>query len=150
VNLPAVSVPMDGGGRLILVVEDDAAVRRVVCEMLGRLGYQTIAAPDGPSAQLSLASRKDIALLLVDMMLPGGMSGAELVSFMQRECAALPVLFMTGYSNDAVSNDPAIEGVRLLPKPFTESALGAAVLEVLRAGTTATSMLGSADTQARA
>jgi signal transduction histidine kinase/ActR/RegA family two-component response regulator len=130
-NLAAVSIPLDGGGKRVLVVEDDAAVRDVVCEMLGRAGYQTIAASDGPSAQRLLASTQDIALLLVDMMLPGGMSGAELVSAVRREQSALPVLFMTGYSKDALSDAPEIHGTRLLSKPFTEAALTEAVHEAL-------------------
>jgi signal transduction histidine kinase/ActR/RegA family two-component response regulator len=147
-SLAATVVPANGGGRLVLVVEDDAAVRDVVCEMLDRVGYQTIAAPDGPSAQRLLTSRRDVALLLVDMMLPGGMSGLELLNAIRKDHAVLPVLFMTGYSNDAVANDPAFQGVRLLPKPFTETALSTAVLEALREGATAAQ--GLAETHARA
>jgi len=134
----AVSVPTDGAGQRVLVVEDDAAVRQVVCEMLSRGGYQAIAAGDGPSAQRLLASGQAFALLLVDMMLPGGMSGAELVTMVRRERADLPVLFMTGYSNDALSNAPEIHGTRLLPKPFSEAALTEAVREALQRGPTPT------------
>ena len=60
------------------------------------------------------------------------MSGAELVSALRRERPELPVLFMTGYSNDAISNDPAIQDVKLLPKPFSEPALAEAVQSALR------------------
>jgi PAS domain S-box-containing protein len=137
-GLPAVSVPTDGAGQRVLVVEDDATVRHIVCEMLGRGGYQAIAAENGASAQRLLATRQDFALLLVDMMLPGGMSGAELVTIVRREHPELPVLFMTGYSNDALSSTPEIHGTRLLPKPFTEAALTEAVREALRHGTTPT------------
>jgi PAS domain S-box-containing protein len=133
-SLKAVVVPMDGAGQRVLVVEDDAAVRHVVCEMLRRGGYHAIAAEDGPSARRLLATRQDFALLLVDMMLPGGMSGAELVTIMRRERGDLPVLFMTGYSKDALSNAPEIHGTRLLPKPFTEAALIEAVREALHHG----------------
>jgi CheY-like chemotaxis protein len=82
------------------------------------------------------------------MMLPGGMSGLELLNAIRKDHAVLPVLFMTGYSNDAVANDPAFQGVRLLPKPFTETALSTAVLEALREGATAAQ--GLAETHARA
>jgi CheY-like chemotaxis protein len=75
--------------------------------MLARAGYQTLAAQDGPSAQTQLRSRDDIALLLVDMVLPGRMSGVELVRAVSAQRSRLPVLFMTGYSNDALANDPA-------------------------------------------
>ena len=133
-SLSAVTTAADGRGQLVLVVEDDAAVRHVVCEMLGRAGYQTLATHDGQSAQRVLASRQDVALLLIDMVLPGGMSGAELVAALRHDRRALPVLFMTGYSNDAVSNEPAIHDVPLLPKPFTEAALTSAVRDALREG----------------
>ena len=136
VGLPAVSVPTDGAGQRVLVVEDDPAVRDVVCEMLARAGYRTVPAPDGPSARQVLASHKDIALLLVDMMLPGGMGGAELVSVLRKERIELPVLFMTGYSNDALSEE--IQGFRLLAKPFTEAALTQAVRDALRDAPTPT------------
>jgi FixJ family two-component response regulator len=79
-----------------------------------------------------LASRSDIALVLADMVLPGGVSGAELVSALRTERRELAVLFMTGYSNDAVSSDPLIHDVRLLPKPFSDAALAAAVADALR------------------
>jgi CheY-like chemotaxis protein len=66
------------------------------------------------------------------MALPGGMTGAELVSSVRAEHPALPVLFMTGYSKDAVANDhPATQDVQLLPKPFSKAALAAAVRDAL-------------------
>ena len=131
-SLPVVTPGEAGKGQLVLVVEDDPAVRDVVREMLGRAGYQTLAAHDGASAQRVLAERRDVALLLIDMVLPGGMSGAELVAGLRRERGTLPVLFMTGYSNDAVTNDPAIHDVPLVAKPFTEAALASAVRDALR------------------
>jgi FixJ family two-component response regulator len=81
--------------------------------------------------QRVLGGEHDIALLFVDMMLPGGMSGAELVSALRREGSTLPVVFMTGYSNDALSSSPEIHGTRLLAKPFSEAALTDAVREAL-------------------
>jgi len=133
VGLPAVVPGTAGSGQLVLVVEDDRDVRHLVCEMLGRLGYRTVAAPDASSAQHVLASGQDVALVLADMALPGAMSGADLVSGLRRERPQLPVLFMTGYSNDAVSSDPQINDVPLLAKPFSEATLASAVAEALRA-----------------
>ena len=60
-----------GAGQLVLVVEDDPDVRHLVCEMLARGGYQTLAAHDGPSAQHLLATRNDIALLCPTWCCPG-------------------------------------------------------------------------------
>jgi PAS domain S-box-containing protein len=132
-GLLPVTAPSSGAGQLLLVVEDDPGVRQLVCEMLRRLGYQTLAAEDGRSALNLLSQRHDVDLMLTDMALPGGMSGAELVGHVRAERPRLPVLFMTGYSNDAVANEhPALQDVQLLPKPFSRSALAAAVREALR------------------
>jgi PAS domain S-box-containing protein len=131
-TLPAQSVEPAGEGRLILVVEDDAGVRQLVCEMLSRLGYRTLAAEDARQALKILPERKDIALMLTDMALPGGMSGADLVANVRAERPELPMLFMTGYSNDAIVNDQRrTHGVRLLPKPFSRASLASAVLDTL-------------------
>ena len=131
VTLPAVQVSTPGAGQLVLVVEDDAVVRQLVCDMLQKLRYRTLAAEDGRRAQQLLASRSDIALLLTDMGLPTGMSGVELVSALRAGGSRLPVLFMTAYNHDTGSSE-AIEDVRLLLKPFSEAVLSAAVTEALR------------------
>jgi CheY-like chemotaxis protein len=132
-GLIPVVVPSVGAGQLLLVVEDDPGVRQLVCEMLRRLGYQTVAAEDAHSALKVLHGRRDVEMVLTDMALPGGMGGAELVSHIRAEQPGLPVLFMTGYSKDAVANDqPGTQDVQLLPKPFTKAALAAAVREALR------------------
>jgi PAS domain S-box-containing protein len=130
----APSIMPDGGmGQLLLVVEDDPGVRLLVCEMLRRLGYQTVAAEDGPGALQLLRGRDEIALMITDMALPGGMSGAELIQHVRSQRPQLPVLFMTGYSKDAVANNqPGMQGVQLLPKPFSRTALANAVREALR------------------
>jgi CheY-like chemotaxis protein len=100
--------------------------------MLSRLGYRTLAAEDARQALKILPERKDIALVLTDMALPGGMSGADLVASVRAERPELPMLFMTGYSNDAIVNDQRrTHGVRLLPKPFSRASLATAVLDTL-------------------
>jgi PAS domain S-box-containing protein len=131
-TLPAQSVQPAGEGRLILVVEDDAGVRQLVCEMLSRLGYRTLAAEDARQALRILPEREDIALMLTDMALPGGMSGADLVASVRAKRPELPMLFMTGYSSDAIVNDQRrTHGVRLLSKPFSRASLASAVLDTL-------------------
>ncbi len=131
-SLLPVSVQPAGEGRLILVVEDDPGVRQLVCEMLSRLGYRTVAADEGRAALRILGERDEIALMLTDMALPGGMSGADLVAAVRAQRPGLPMLFMTGYSEDAIARDQRrTGGVRLLPKPFSRAALAAAVLDTL-------------------
>ena len=76
---PAASGPM-GNRELLLVVEDDPALRALVVQLLHRLGYRTLAAGDAESALRLLAGETEVALLLADMVLPGGKNGAELVA----------------------------------------------------------------------
>jgi PAS domain S-box-containing protein len=121
-----------GNRELLLVVEDDPALRALVVQLLHRLGYRTVAAGDAASALRLLAAEDDVALLLADMVLPGGKNGAEL----SREAKALrpdlPVLFMSGYTENAVIHNGRLDpGVRLLEKPFTTSKLAEAVRQAL-------------------
>ncbi len=130
---PNKSLHPEGDGQLLLVVEDDPGVRKLACEMLNRLGYRTLAAEDGRQAFQILSERNDIALMLTDMALPGGMSGADLVAAVRAQQPRLPVLFMTGYSTDAIVNHHSrLHGVRLLAKPFSKSSLACAVLDAFR------------------
>ena len=129
---PAASGPT-GNRELLLVVEDDPALRALVVQLLHRLGYRTVAAGDAASALRLLAAEPEVALLLADMVLPGGKNGAEL----SREAVALkpglPVLFMSGYTENAVIHNGRLDpGVRLLEKPFTTNKLAEAVRAALR------------------
>ncbi len=122
-----------GNRELLLVVEDDPALRALVVQLLHRLGYRTVAAGDAASALRLLAAEPEVALLLADMVLPGGKNGAEL----SREAVALkpelPVLFMSGYTENAVIHNGRLDpGVRLLEKPFTTNKLAEAVRAALR------------------
>jgi FixJ family two-component response regulator len=73
-----------------------------------------------------------VSLLLADMVLPGGKNGAELAREVRHLRADLPVLFMSGYTDDAVIHNGRLdEGVRLLEKPFTSNALAIAVRQAL-------------------
>jgi PAS domain S-box-containing protein len=121
-----------GRGELVLVVEDDPSLRALVVDLLRRLEYRTLAARDANGALELLRDTPDTALLLADMVLPGGLNGTQL----GRRCTAmrpdLPVLFMSGYTENAVIHNGRLdEGVRLLEKPFTTSALAHAVRRAL-------------------
>ncbi|MGN6550984.1 MAG: PAS domain-containing protein [Pararhizobium sp.] len=127
--------PAPEGTRLetILVVEDDDDVRAYAVEVLRELGYRVLEAHDGPSA-LRLLDRQDgrVDLLLSDMVLPGGMSGADIAG---KACDLLPdlkVLFTTGYARDTIFHHGRIDaGVHLLTKPFAFTELAAKVRDVL-------------------
>ena len=73
-----------------------------------------------------------MSLLLADVVLPGGKNGAQLAGEVQRLRPGLPMPFMSGYTESAVIHNGRLdEGVRLLEKPFTTSALAHAVRKAL-------------------
>jgi len=119
-------------GETILVVEDDADVRTLTVTLLGDLGYQVLEAGTAQSA-LSLLNRDTrIILLLTDVVLPGGMSGRNLAEQAQQCQPGLRVLFMSGYTENAITHHGRLdEGVQLLSKPFRKSDLARKIREVL-------------------
>jgi len=124
--------PSGDAGETVLVVEDDADVRAYVVEVLRRLGYRVLEAKDGPSA---LASDGPIDLLLTDVVLPG-MNGRQLSDAMKARQHDLKVLFMTGYSRNAIVHQGRLDpGVELIQKPLSQGMLAAKVRAVLDAGT---------------
>lgn len=121
-------------GETILVVEDDARVRRVTAERLAELGYEVLEANDGPSALELLADADGIDLLLSDMVMPGGMNGAELADIVRASHPAIRVLLTSGYAEPDLVNRGVGQGTRWLRKPHSMLELAAAVREVLDAG----------------
>ncbi len=112
------------GGATILVAEDDDATRSVVNRVLLRAGYQVLLAPDGVQAlRLGESDTGRIALVLSDVIMPG-LTGPQL-ALRLRECLpTVPVLFMSGYPADELSDLPDHEFDRdFLPKPFTTAGL---------------------------
>lgn len=113
-----------GRGELVLVVEDEPLLRKIAEKLIVRLGFEAITAEDGPEAVAILEARDDIALLLSDMVLPGGMNGAEIGRRARELHPSLPVLYMSGYSPDlATELEP---DATLIQKPFGMPALEAA------------------------
>jgi PAS domain S-box-containing protein len=122
-----------GNGELILVVEDDRDVRRLVVKILGRLGYGSVEAADGEGALVLLDRRPDIDLLFTDIVLPGGTTGADLAREAQRRRPGMPVVYTSGYSRDALSHDGRLDaGVDLVEKPFEKAELAKVLNEALR------------------
>ncbi len=121
---PEVAVPEQpfrrGEGEVVLLVEDEAAVRAAARTTLIHLGYSVIEAPNGVDALRTWAAhRDDIDLVLTDLVMPGGMSGTDLARALRRDRPQLPVVFMTGYSAEVADPSGSMEdGVNLLYKPF--------------------------------
>ena len=116
---PAIE-PAVGGGETILLVEDDPGVRRTMNLSLHRFGYQVIEAVNAAEA-LTIWKRRseEIALLLTDMVMPGGTTGLELAEQLRSEKADLKVVLCSGY-NTEIEPDASqrLPGMVYLPKPF--------------------------------
>jgi PAS domain S-box-containing protein len=123
--------PIRRGLETILLVEDDPAVRKVERAVLERLGY-TILVADRPSVALQIAaSGPPPDLLLSDVIMPE-MNGRDLARQLQSKWPKLKVLYISGYTDDAVVRHGVLEaGVSFLQKPFTPEALAQKVGQVL-------------------
>ena len=125
--------PTPRGTETVLVVEDVTAVRGVAREMLERSGYRVLEAGNGDQA-LRVAAKHSgpIDLLLTDVVMPG-ISGRVLAQQLHEIRPQMRVLYMSGYTDDAVVNHGMLEpGIHYLQKPFTRDGLARKVHEVLR------------------
>ncbi len=113
-------------GRLVLLVEDDDKVRDVVRKQLSALGCAVLEAESGHEAADMVENIPAIALVLSDVVMPGGMDGRALARFVRRFRPGLPVVLMSGYAEkvQAGLEDAAIP---VLGKPFTQECLLAAL-----------------------
>ncbi|WBV42785.1 PAS domain S-box protein [Pseudoroseomonas cervicalis] len=129
---PARPASPAGEARLVLVVDDEPAVRMLMVDVLQALGHATVEAADGVSALRLLQSGLAPELMVTDVGLPGGMNGRQLAEAARAQRAALPVLFVTGYAEHAViGNGPLEPGMQLLTKPFAMEALAEKVQAML-------------------
>ena len=128
---PELHGPLGATGETILVVEDEAGVRRFTTAALHELGYAVIEGGTAAEGMRLLQAHPEVALLFTDMVLPDE-SGRLLAARARRHRPGLRVLFTTGYAKDGVS-DPEEEPLELdlIPKPFTIAALGERVRAVL-------------------
>jgi PAS domain S-box-containing protein len=129
---PQRPLPEARGTETVLLVEDEDAVRSLARRTLETMGYRVLEASGGPEA-LALTRRHagPIDLLLTDVVMPE-MSGSALAEQLVAARPGLPVLFMTGYTDDAVLRHGVSEaGVALLQKPFEPQGLALKVRAVL-------------------
>ncbi len=107
----------------ILVVEDEPALRRLVCRLLRARGYKVLEAANGNEALRVAAEQPRFDLLLTDVVMPGP-TGRELFDELARRGQQRPVLFMSGYTDDTIVRHGVREAeFTLLPKPFSAAAL---------------------------
>lgn len=126
-------LPTDlSGDETILLVEDDEVVRRMARLILESRGYQVLAARDGREAlQVFCEHFSEIDLLLTDVIMPG-MSGRVLAERVAALCPELPVLYMSGYTDDAIVRHGLLgDQLEFIQKPFAPEALTRRVRSVL-------------------
>ena len=129
------TVGMVGGSETILLVEDEDEVRQLARDVLESCGYTVLATGD-PREALTIADRRggEIDLLVTDMVMPT-IRGSALAARLRRQLPALPLLYVSGYTDEMATPGGKIEPpAPLLQKPFTPPALARAVRDVLDAG----------------
>ncbi|MBI3196976.1 MAG: PAS domain S-box protein [Rhodospirillales bacterium] len=125
--------PTPGGSERILAVEDDPKVRAVVVGQLQSLGYAVAEASDGMTALATLESASQpFDLLLTDVIMPGPMNGKALADEVARRWPKTRIVFMSGYTEDAVVHHGRLDaGVLLLSKPFRKNDLAQILRQAL-------------------
>ncbi|MFN2443297.1 MAG: response regulator [Thermoanaerobaculia bacterium] len=129
---------MPGGPEVILLVEDDPALREMSAELLRRLGYVVLVADNGASALKLFENRGEVAidLLFTDVVMPL-VSGPELADHIHVSYPAIRTLFTSAYPANAIDHQRLVSpGAALLPKPFTPRELALKVRDVLDHGGT--------------
>jgi signal transduction histidine kinase/ActR/RegA family two-component response regulator len=119
----------------VLLVDDDALVRRASVRMLQRAGYAVVDAEDGATALAIAADPNErIDLLLTDLMMPG-LSGREVVARFRVLRPGVPIVCITGFATErADDRSLALEVHAIIAKPFTSAGLQQALREALRSG----------------
>jgi len=121
-----------GAGQTVLLVEDEEAVRRLTMRLLASLGF-TVIAPASPAHALEIAAdpTQPLDLLLTDVRMPL-MSGTEVAARVRDVRPTLPVVLMSGYSEESLGDLVGSQaGYAFLQKPFTREGLGSALCDVL-------------------
>ena len=129
---PAPPPAVRGGAETVLLVEDEDLVRQLTREILRRNGYCVLEACDGVAALATLRDHTGpIDLLLTDVVMPR-MSGRELVEQARPLRPEMRILYVSGYSEEAIARQGQLtEGIELLAKPFTPAALTAKIRQLL-------------------
>lgn len=128
-EVPIPAAPIQANGATVLVVEDDARVRTATVAALAEIGYEPLPCSSGEEALEVLPARPDIRLIISDVIMPG-MTGPELAEEVERLFPDLGILFVTGYVGEA-GEAGRMAGRDVLRKPFTVSALEAAVADAM-------------------
>lgn len=128
---PASPVRFSDRQETILLVEDDNGVRDQATRQLRELGYRVISAVDGKAA-LALLQEQHVDLLFTDVIMPGGPNGPELARLVRQRLPGLPVLYTSGYTENAIVHQGRLDpGVHLLEKPYHRDDLARKIRDAL-------------------
>ena len=129
---PLASSSIEGGHEVVLVVEDDALVRRYVITQIESLGYTTLEASNAAEAMTIINTDATIDLLFTDVIMPGSMNGRQLVDEALKRRPLLKTLFTSGYTENAIVHHGRLDsGVLLLAKPYRKSDLARMIRQAL-------------------
>jgi signal transduction histidine kinase len=130
----AATLPRARGTETILVVEDEAQVRRMSTDTLTELGYAVIEAANAAEALQALSRHPEIVLLFTDVVMPD-LNGRQLAEVARQQRPDLPVVYTTGYTRNAIVHNGMLDhDVALVPKPFTIEQLAHKIRAVLDQG----------------
>ncbi|MEE3622587.1 ATP-binding protein [Nitrospirillum sp. BR 11752] len=128
---PPAATPCEGRGQRVLVVEDDTSVRLLIRDVLEELSYEVAEAGEAAAALAILTSDRPISLLVSDVGLPG-INGRQLAEIAREHRPGLPVLFVTGYAENAAIRAGFLgTNMDMITKPFTLDVLAAKVSEMM-------------------
>jgi DNA-binding response OmpR family regulator len=131
---PAALAGSVAGTETVLVAEDDDLLRPLACELLRKVGYHVLEARDSAEAlKVARSHQGEIHLIVSDVVMPGG-GGFDLAKQICAERPTMRVLFMSGYTDEAVVRHGLLErGLNYLQKPFTPAVLARRVRDALDA-----------------
>jgi CheY-like chemotaxis protein len=127
---PEAPVPV---GLRVLVAEDDDDLRHLIERVLTRAGYRVIPARDGNEAVAAFHREADVALLLLDMVMPD-LTGLDALDEIRKVAPDVPAVLMSGYSDELVDGGARRDDLLFVPKPFSPAEILAAVAATLQRG----------------
>ncbi len=128
VRAPA-DTPLPGRGEVVLIVEDDPAVRRMTGVRLTALGYLVLEVGTADEAISVIREGSPIDLVFSDMMMPGTLTGLDLARALKTERPDLPILLTTGYAGE-MTDAELVDGFPLIRKPYRQEDLAQAIEKV--------------------
>lgn len=130
VELPPPTAASVDGTEVVLVVDDGDILRDLTRRLLERRGYTVLVAASAVEAIHQFDEHPSIQLILTDVVMPG-MSGPALAQLLLERRPGLKVIYMSGYTDEAIVQHGVLPGIAFLPKPFTASAIARKLRETL-------------------